>query len=71
MKPIGLLRNLILNSSRVGDIVYDGFLGSGSSVVAAEQVKRRCFGVELSPEYCSVAIQRIEKATGLVAKKLD
>lgn len=64
MKPVGLLRRLILNSSRTGDIVYDGFLGSGSTLIAAEHTRRRCFGVELSPEYCGVIASRYEKLTG-------
>ena len=64
MKPVGLLRRLILNSSRTGDIIYDGFLGSGSTMIAAEDTGRRCFGVELSLEYCRVIIDRYEKYTG-------
>lgn len=67
MKPIPLLRNLILNSSRVGDIIYDGFLGSGSCIIAAESVKRKCYGIELDPEYCQVIIDRFEKAYGIKA----
>ncbi|MDD5750987.1 MAG: DNA methyltransferase [Candidatus Peribacteraceae bacterium] len=63
MKPVGLLRRLILNSSRINDVVYDGFLGSGSTLIAAEHTKRRCFGVEISPEYCSVIAARYEKLT--------
>jgi len=71
MKPIPLLRNLILNSSRVGDIIYDGFLGSGSCIIAAESVKRKCYGVELDPEYCQVIIDRFEKAYGVRAVKIE
>lgn len=70
MKPVGLLRNLILNSSRIGDWVYDPFLGSGSTLMACEQTRRRCIGIELDPEYCQVIINRFEKATGKTAKKL-
>jgi site-specific DNA-methyltransferase (adenine-specific) len=64
MKPVGLLRRLILNSSRANDIVYDGFLGSGSTMIAAEDTDRHCFGVELSLEYCRVIVDRYEKYTG-------
>jgi DNA modification methylase len=71
MKPIPLLRNLILNSSRVGDIIYDGFLGSGSCIIAAESVKRKCYGVELDPEYCQVIIARFEKVYGVKAVKIE
>jgi DNA modification methylase len=71
MKPVGLLRRLILNSSKVNDIVFDGFVGSGSTLLAAEQTNRRCLAVELDPEYCQVVINRWEKLTGLKAEKLS
>ena len=61
MKPILLLAPLIENSSRVGEIVADGFLGSGSTMVAAHQLKRRCYGMELEPKYCAVIIDRMAK----------
>lgn len=71
MKPIGLLRRLILNSSSVEDVVFDGFVGSGSTLLAAEQTNRRCLAVELDPEYCQVVIDRWEKLTGLTAEKMS
>jgi DNA modification methylase len=71
MKPVGLLRRLILNSSKVNDIVFDGFVGSGSTLLAAEQTNRCCLAVELDPEYCQVVISRWEKLTGLKAEKLS
>ncbi len=71
MKPVGLLRRLILNSSHIGDIVYDGFLGSGSTLIAAEDTGRRCFGIELSVEYCETIITRYEKHTGTKAVLLS
>ncbi len=70
MKPVGLLRNLILNSSRIGDNVYDPFGGSGSTLLACEQTKRRCLMVELSPTYCQTIIKRFEKLTGSQVQKL-
>lgn len=70
MKPISLLRRLILNSTKIGDTVCDSFLGSGSTLLACEQTKRRCLGVELSPEYCQVTIERYEKLTGIKAEKV-
>jgi DNA modification methylase len=70
MKPIGLLRPLILNSSRTGEIVFDPFLGSGSTLLACEQTKRRCTGIELDPTYCGVVIERYEKLTGQKAEAL-
>ncbi|MFA6458259.1 MAG: site-specific DNA-methyltransferase [Patescibacteria group bacterium] len=69
-KPVGLLRRLILNSSEIGDIVYDPFLGSGSTLLAAEQTKRKCIGIEIDPEYCQVVISRWESLTKLKAQKL-
>jgi site-specific DNA-methyltransferase (adenine-specific) len=62
-KPTGLIRRLILNSSKIGDVVYDGFLGSGTCLLAAEQTKRRCFAIELDLEYCLTAITRWEQLT--------
>ena len=70
MKPIPLLRNLILNSSRTGDVVYDPFGGSGSTLIAAEQTKRRCLMIEIDPEYCRTIIERHEKLTGIQATLL-
>lgn len=71
MKPIGLLRNLILNSSRINDVVYDPFGGSGSTLIACEQTKRRCFMVEMDLEYCQTIIARWQKLTGLKAQKAE
>jgi DNA modification methylase len=69
-KPLDLIRRLILNSSRIGDVVYDGFLGSGTCLLACEQTKRICIGVELDPEYCTTCIERWQKLTGLTAQKI-
>lgn len=70
MKPISLLRRLVLNSTKIGEIVYDPFLGSGSTLLACEQTKRRCFGIELEPKYCEATITRFEKITGIKAVKV-
>lgn len=69
-KPLDLIRRLILNSTRIGDVVYDGFLGSGTTLLACEQTKRICIGVELDPEYCQTIIARFEKLTGNKAEKI-
>lgn len=69
-KPIGLIRRLILNSSEIGEIVYDGFLGSGTTLLASEQTKRKCFAIEFDLEYCLTTIRRWEHLTGLKAKQL-
>lgn len=61
MKPILLLAPLIENSSKAKELVADGFLGSGSTMVAAHQLKRKCYGMELDPKYCQVIIDRMRK----------
>lgn len=66
-KPVTLIRRLILNSTKIGDTVYDPFLGSGTTLLASEQTLRRCIGIELVPEYCQVAVDRWERLTGLKA----
>lgn len=71
MKPVGLLRRLILNSSEIGNVVYDGFGGSGSCLIACEQTKRKCLMVELDPEYCQTIIDRWQRLTGQVAVELE
>ena len=69
-KPVGLIRHLILNSTDIGDVVYDGFGGSGTCLLACEQIKRRCFMVEQDPEYCAVIIKRWEALTKRKAELL-
>ncbi len=64
MKPISLLRRIILNCTSVGDTVYDPFGGSGSTLIACEHIKRKCVMVEMDEEYCDVIVKRWEKLTG-------
>lgn len=71
MKPIKLISRFIVNSSRRGDIVADIFGGSGSTMIACEQLGRRCRMLELDPHYCDVIIDRWEKFTGQKARKLE
>ena len=61
MKPIPLIAYQIGNSSKADDIVCDGFGGSGTTMVASEQMKRRCRMMELDPKYCQVIIDRMIK----------
>lgn len=68
MKPVGLIRHLILNSTKIGDVVCDPFIGSGTAAVACEETKRKCIGVEIDPEYCMTTIERLELKFGLKAK---
>lgn len=70
MKPVGLIRRLILNSSKIGDVVYDPFLGSGTAILACEQTKRCCIGIELDPEYCKVVMDRYKKLTNIEPIKI-
>jgi len=60
MKPIKLIAPLIKNSSREGEIVVDGFLGSGSTMVASHQIKRKCYGMEMDTKYCQVIVDRMQ-----------
>ncbi len=61
MKPIPLCSKPLENSSKQGDIILDVFLGSGSTMVASHQLKRKCYGMELDPKYCQVIIDRMKK----------
>ena len=61
MKPIELMQIIIERSSKVKDIVFDLFLGSGSTMVASHQLKRKCYGMELDPKYCQVIVDRMLK----------
>jgi len=71
MKPVELITRAIQNSSRVGDIILDSFAGSGSTLIAAEQTKRRARLIELDPKYCDVVIQRWQNLTGRKAELLN
>ena len=61
MKPILLIEYLMKNSSKKNDLIGDGFLGSGSTMVAAHQLERKCYGMELDPKYCQVIVDRMRK----------
>lgn len=63
-KPVECMRRPILNNSKLGDAVYDPFLGSGTTVIAAETEGRSCYGMELSPAYVDVIVRRWESFTG-------
>jgi DNA modification methylase len=63
MKPPSLLRRLIFHSTRPGDVVLDPFGGSGSTLIACEQLGRVCFMVEMEESYCTTIIERWEKLT--------
>lgn len=71
MKPVPLFAYLMGNSTKEGWNVYDGFGGSGTTLIAAEQLNRNAFLMELDPHYCDVIIARWEKLTGEKAVKID
>ncbi len=62
-KPIELISELIGNSSEAGNVIYDPFVGSGTTIVACEQLNRDCRAIEISPAYAAVCIQRWEAMT--------
>lgn len=59
-KPIRMLSEIITDHIK-GNLIFDGFLGSGSTMVAAHQLKRKCYGMELDPKYCQVIVDRMIK----------
>jgi site-specific DNA-methyltransferase (adenine-specific) len=63
MKPVELIVNAILNNSDSGGVLFDAYLGSGTSVIAAEQTNRKCRAIEISPAYVAVSLQRYYDAT--------
>ena len=70
-KPIALCGRAINSSSREGEIVLDVFGGSGSTLIACEQLNRKCYMCELDPHYCDVILQRWENLTGKKAELLE
>ena len=70
-KPIAVCARAIKSSSRNGNIVLDLFGGSGSTLIASEQLGRKCYMMELTPHYCDVIIARWEKLTGKTANKIS
>lgn len=71
MKPVELIERMVRNSSNPGEIVYEPFSGSGSTILACEMSGRQCRAMEVSPAYCSVALTRWETATGRTAELIN
>ena len=69
-KPLDLCATAIRNSSQLGDVVFDPFGGSGSTLIACHQLDRTCYTMELDPAFCDVIKARWEKLTGETAEKL-
>jgi DNA modification methylase len=68
-KPVECMARPIRNHGAAGDVVYDPFCGSGTTLIAAEQLDRTCVGIELSPAYCDVIVERWQNLTGKKATR--
>ena len=71
VKPVELVRDAILDASKRGDIVLDAFLGSGTTLIAAEKAGRVCYGIEYEPLYIDTIIRRYYELTGVWAVRKD
>ena len=69
--PIPLASHYLSNLSHQYSIIYDSFLGSGTTMVAAHQLKRKCYGMELDPKYCQVIIDRMHKLDSSLIIKIN
>ena len=70
-KPVEVNQKALKHFTKLGDVVVDLFLGSGSNLIACETLQRKCAGMELDPKYVDVIIQRWEEFTGKKAEKID
>jgi DNA modification methylase len=70
-KPVECMRRPILNNSSPGQAIYEPFMGSGTTLIAAETIGRVCLGIELNPAYVDVAIDRWQQFTGEPAVLVD
>ena len=71
IKPIEIIANEIQIGSNINSIVFDFFLGSGSTMIASHQLKRKCYGMELDPKYCQVIVDRMIKLDPSLEIKLN
>jgi DNA modification methylase len=71
IKPIALVSDAILDSTKRNDIVLDPYIGSGTTILAAERTGRRCFGIEIDGRYVDTAIQRWERMTGRKVQNIE
>ncbi len=70
-KPVAMMADAMLDVTARRDVVFDSFLGSGSTLIAAERVGRSCRGIEMDPLYVDLAIRRWQRMTGEVAVRED
>lgn len=71
MKPVALVAAMLENSSAAGDVVYEPFCGSGTTLIASERLDRRCRALELDPRYCDVILRRWETETERTAVRAN
>ena len=71
MKTISLWEKSIKEESKINDKIIDLFIGSGSTMVAAHQLKRKCYGMELDPKYCQVIIDRMVNLDNTLEVKIN
>ena len=70
-KPVAMIADAILDCTACGELVLDPFLGSGSTLIAAQRVGRTCYGMEIDPVYVDTAIRRWQRFTGSSAVHAD
>ena len=70
MKPVELIAIMLQNSSPNNGLIYEPFAGSGSTMIAAERLNRRCYAMELDEKYATVILNRWEAETGQTAQLL-
>lgn len=70
-KPFECMARPVRNNSEIGDLVYDPFLGSGTTMIACENLKRKCRAIELNPAYVAVALQRWSDLTGKIPQRIE
>jgi DNA modification methylase len=70
-KPVECMRRPMINNSQIGDVIYDPFLGSGTTLIAAASTKRICLGMEIDPAYVDVMVRRWQAFTGAKATLAD
>lgn len=71
MKPVEIVQRAVVNSSKLGDLILDLFMGSGTTLIAAQTLDRRCYGMEIDPVYADVVVQRWEQFTGKKAERIE
>lgn len=69
-KPVELVERAAKNSTQVNNIIFDPFLGSGTTIIAAEKLGRKCYGIEIEPVYVDVCVDRWENFVGKKAKRI-